>query len=121
MTRFIFIALFIPLSILSAFAQTNLQRSVFFDKDKSEIKIESEMVTPHRARFSVHNEGSSIAPNVIEKILRPFFIDEDVMNHSTGMGLGLTICQTILKNHNSSLNIENASGGVLVSFELPCL
>lgn len=40
--RFIFIALFIPLSILSAFAQTNLQRSVFFDKDKSEIKPQSE-------------------------------------------------------------------------------
>lgn len=42
MTRFIFIALFVPLSILSAFAQTNLQRSVFFDKDKSEIKPQSE-------------------------------------------------------------------------------
>lgn len=92
-----------------------------FGTDKSEIQVKSKMITPHRARFTVRNDGSSISPTVIEKILRPFFIDEDVMNHSTGMGLGLTICQSILKNHGTTLQIENISGGVEVSFELPCL
>jgi len=75
----------------------------------------------HRVRFSVFNTGSTISPQVIDKILKPFFIDEDVMNHSIGMGLGLTVCQSILKVHGSSLQIENSSNGVLVSFELPSL
>jgi len=53
--------------------------------------------------------------------MKPFFIDEDVMNHSVGMGLGLTICQSILRAHGSTLHVENTNNGVTVSFELPCL
>lgn len=92
-----------------------------FGKENSEISISYEMSSPHRVRFSVINEGSSIAPAVIDKILKPFFIDEDVMNHSTGMGLGLTICQSILKLHSSQLEIKNIGSGAQVSFEIACL
>jgi K+-sensing histidine kinase KdpD len=43
------------------------------------------------------------------------------MYHSTGMGLGLTVCTSILKAHSSQLKIENVSNGVEASFELPFL
>jgi two-component system sensor histidine kinase/response regulator len=69
--------------------------------------------------FSVINKGPQIDVPVIEKILKPFFIDEDVMNHSTGMGLGLSICQSILGLHGSQLKIDNIPEGVRVSFPLP--
>jgi K+-sensing histidine kinase KdpD len=58
---------------------------------------------------------------MIEKIFKPFFIDEDVMNHSAGMGLGLTVCQSLLKVHNSQINIQNLDRGVSVSFDIPSL
>ncbi|MEZ0391690.1 MAG: response regulator [Pseudobdellovibrionaceae bacterium] len=111
-------------------ADQNLIRQVFlrllhnamkFGREGSVIQMKSEMISPHRIRFSVSNEGSLISPQVIDKILKPFFIDEDVMNHSIGMGLGLTVCQAILKAHGSQLEIENLADGVTVSFELPCL
>lgn len=70
-------------------------------------------------KFSIHNQGSRISEKVIDKIFKPFFIDEDIMNHSTGMGLGLTICQSILQIHNSKIDITNESDGVTVSFLLP--
>ncbi len=92
-----------------------------FGKENSEIQINFEQVTPHRIKIKVSNHGSSISPTVIDKILKPFYLDEDVMNHSTGMGLGLTVCQSILKVHSSQLAIENDLDGVSVSFELPCL
>ena len=85
------------------------------------ITLKSEKTTPHRIRFTVSNDGPNVSPLVIDKILKPFFIDEDVMNHSVGMGLGLTICQAILKSHASQLHIENLTGGVQVFFEISCL
>ena len=42
MTRYILSTLFIPLSIFSVLAQNNLQRSVYFDKDQSTLKPQSE-------------------------------------------------------------------------------
>ncbi|MGZ3746166.1 MAG: response regulator [Pseudobdellovibrionaceae bacterium] len=89
-----------------------------FGYDNTEILVEAAK-KEDQVIFSVFNKGPHIETRVIEKILRPFFIDEDVMNHSTGMGLGLSICQSILNLHNSTLKIENSGEGVCVSFNLP--
>lgn len=89
-----------------------------FGYDNSEIFVEAEP-RDGRVLFSVMNKGPQLEPSMIEKILRPFFIDEDVMNHSTGMGLGLSICQSILSLHDSKLHFENTEDGVRVSFSLP--
>lgn len=112
---------------LSASADRELIRQVLnrlvhnaakFGIDNSEILVEAEK-QDDQVIFSVINKGPQLEAPVIEKILRPFFIDEDVMNHSTGMGLGLSICQSILNLHHSKLRIENTEEGVCVSFNLP--
>lgn len=92
-----------------------------FGTENSEIQVNCTLTQPHRVRFAILNEGSSISEKVREKILKPFFIDEEMLNHSTGTGLGLTICQGILKNMSSQLFIENKNQGVEVGFELACL
>lgn len=89
-----------------------------FGEDNSDIEVSSVKNGAH-LRFSVQNKGPQLPHSVIEKITKPFYIDEDVMHHSTGMGLGLTICQSILKAHNSSLQFKNTGDGVMVFFELP--
>jgi signal transduction histidine kinase len=81
----------------------------------------SRQISSHRVRIEIQNSGSHISPNVIQKILQPFFLDEDVMNHSVGMGLGLSVCQSILKAHGTTLTIDNTPNGVLVAFEIACL
>ncbi len=98
-----------------------LHNAVKFGSEGSEISLSTSLTSPHRYLFVMQNEGNAISPMVIDKIMKPFFIDEDVMNHSVGMGLGLTVCQAILKAHSSHLQIENVSGGVQVRFEIPCL
>lgn len=92
-----------------------------FGPENSEIQISCSLTQPHRVRFQIFNDGSFVPDNVREKVLKPFFIDEDMLNHSTGTGLGLTICQGILKNMSSQLSIENKNKGVEVAFELACL
>lgn len=95
-----------------------LHNAVKFGLEDSEILIDSRP-TPEGQRISVTNKGQQISEKVIDKIFRPFFLDEDIMHHSTGMGLGLTICQSLLQIHGSGLSIRNNADGVTVSFVLP--
>jgi signal transduction histidine kinase len=107
--------------LVSQIIERILHNASKFGKENSEIHFEAVTSQPHRLKIKVYNQGPSIAPQVIDKILQPFFLDEDVMNHSIGLGLGLTICQALLRVHQSQLFIENRLGGVEVFFELPCL
>lgn len=98
-----------------------VHNSIKYGLDGAPITVKAEIVQPHRLKISVFNQGSSIPDSVREKILRPFFIDEDVMHHSTGTGLGLTVCQSILKAHGTQLQLLNRDQGVEASFEIACL
>ncbi len=89
-----------------------------FGDENSELHVES-VKNNSLLRFIVSNKGPQLPISIMEKLTRPFFIDEDVMHHSTGMGLGLTICQSILKSHQSGLQFKNTPFGVMVFFELP--
>lgn len=98
-----------------------VHNAIKFGKENSTIEVTTQLVSPHRVQVSVKNEGPSIPDAVREKVLKPFFIDEDIMNHSSGSGLGLTVCQSILRLHGSKLDLANSSTGVIASFEMPCL
>jgi K+-sensing histidine kinase KdpD len=68
--------------------------------------------------FSVQNPGPAISAKTIEKIAKPFSIDEDIMHHSQGSGLGLSLCQALLKTHGSALEFEYRNGENTVAFAL---
>lgn len=89
-----------------------------FGNEGHEILVES-APQGKNLRFTVTNQGPQLPASVIDKITKPFYIDEDVMYHSTGLGLGLTICQSILKAHGSQLQFRNTGDGVAVFFDLP--
>jgi len=82
------------------------------------IQISSEK-TANGISFKVTNQGPQIPSQAIKKIFQPFFIDENIMNHSTGFGLGLTICECLLRLHGAVLSVQNQMNGVCISFEIP--
>lgn len=106
------------LRLIKQVMQRLLHNAAKFGVESSEIHVES-MKSGNNLRFIVHNKGPQVPLTIIDKIIKPFYIDEDVMHHSTGTGLGLTICQSILKSHNSTLQFKNTAQGVMVYFELP--
>lgn len=62
-------------------------------------------------RFSVKDTGIGIAPENIGKIFIPFEQLEDSLNKTyEGTGLGLCICQNLLCNMSSSLEVESSKG-----------
>ena len=70
--------------------------------------------------FSITNLGKPVQAARLEQMLKPFTLNENVMNHSVGTGLGLSISQAFLKLHNSELRFECSGNQVraTMAFEI---
>lgn len=65
----------------------------------------------------VEDTGTGIEPSSLEKIFDPFFTTK---NHGDGMGLGLSICSTLLRKAGGNIYAQNrASGGARFIIEVP--
>jgi signal transduction histidine kinase len=67
---------------------------------------------------SFENQGPQLNQEIIVKIHQPFKLPENIMNHSKGLGLGLSIIETLLRVHHSQLSVENLPAGVRFNFKL---
>lgn len=83
----------------------------------SEINVSLAPEEGFKLVIRIRNKGPRISEQLIENIMRPFQMDENIMNHSVGMGLGLSICNTLMKAQNGLLVVENEVDGVCVSFK----
>jgi len=64
---------------------------------------------------SVKDSGTGIEPEVAQRIFEPFFTTK-----SSGIGLGLPICRTIIEGHGGRLWAEPAAPhGAVLQFTLP--
>jgi two-component system sensor kinase FixL len=65
--------------------------------------------------ISVADTGPGIAPEVAERLFQPF-----VTTKPHGMGVGLSICRSIVEAHGGALVAEpNPTGGAIFRFTLP--
>ena len=65
--------------------------------------------------FVVADQGSGIAPEVAERLFTPFFT-----TRPEGMGLGLSLCRTVVEQHGGELAFRpNLPQGTVFSFTLP--
>lgn len=66
-------------------------------------------------RISIEDSGSGISESVAAQLFQPF-----VTSKETGMGIGLSICRTIIEAHGGRIWFEPAQGGGTVfHFTLP--
>jgi two-component system sensor kinase FixL len=67
------------------------------------------------AQITVQDTGSGISQPIAEKLFQPF-----VTSKSNGMGVGLSICRTIVEAHGGQIWFEAApEGGTIFRFTLP--
>jgi signal transduction histidine kinase len=69
-------------------------------------------------RVEITNHGATIDKKMIQNILKPFSLDEKIMNHSKGLGLGLSLSQALLKRHGSELELTSSKSSVTASFQV---
>ncbi|HSW03144.1 two-component system sensor histidine kinase NtrB [Aquabacterium sp.] len=79
-----------------------------------------QLVQQRWAAFSIVDAGPGIAAEVGQKLFTPFFTTRD-----EGMGLGLSLCRTVVEQHGGAIDYENlprhADGwtGTVFRFTLP--
>jgi signal transduction histidine kinase len=79
------------------------------------LRIRSEMATPSIMRLSVEDTGSGIGATDIDRVFTPMFSTK-----AGGMGMGLSICRTIVENHGGRIWAQSRpGGGATFRFELP--
>jgi two-component system sensor histidine kinase DctS len=65
--------------------------------------------------FIVADQGSGIDPTVADQLFTPFFTTK-----AEGMGLGLSLCRTVVEQHGGHMRFEaNSPSGTLFRFTLP--
>ena len=64
--------------------------------------------------LQIQDEGCGIPPHVLEKIGTPFFTTKE-----NGTGLGLTVCYSIAKRHQASIDIKSGAAGTTFYVRFP--
>ena len=67
--------------------------------------------------LSIKDEGSGIAPQILEKIGTPFITTKD-----NGTGLGLATTYAIIQRHGGKIHVETSPNGTTfyIKFSVPC-
>jgi len=75
-------------------------------RDEREIHVTSWREEPGSVAFSIRDTGPGIPPADLDRVFGGFFSTKEA-----GMGIGLTICQSIVAAHGGVITALQPSGG----------
>jgi two-component system sensor kinase FixL len=97
----------------------NLMRNALEAMDaseKRELQIATSRSEDGMAMISVSDTGSGIDPEIADRLFQPFVTTKGAQ----GMGVGLSICRTIIEAHGGRIWAEpNPGGGTIFRFTVP--
>ena len=67
-------------------------------------------------RIEVEDTGPGIPPDLRYKIFEPFFTTKPP---GEGTGLGLSLCRSIVEEHQGTIDVDDAPGGAIFRIDLP--
>ena len=83
-------------------ARESMQQS-----ERREMTVDAHTFSAKTVEITVSDTGPGIADEVADRLFQPF-----VTTKASGMGVGLSICRTIIEAHGGRLTVErNAAGG----------
>ena len=84
------------------------------DSAKRELLLAAAPHDSDMVRITVADTGSGISPEVASQLFQPF-----ITTKQQGMGVGLSICRTIVESHGGQIWVEaNPGGGTVFHFTL---
>ena len=79
------------------------------------LRIKTELSQSNKVHVSIEDTGTGIKPSDVARVFKPMFTTK-----ARGMGMGLSICQSIIENHAGRIWVSpGANGGSIFQFELP--
>ena len=84
------------------------------DSDRRELMVRSALLEGDMVEIRVIDSGPGIAPEIAAHLFQPFFTTK-----VHGMGVGLSICRTIVEAHEGRISVDpNPGGGTVFCFTL---
>lgn len=81
----------------------------------AEIVVSTTLASQSRAEVSVADRGGGMAADIAGRLFKPF-----TSSKTTGMGLGLSLCRSIVEAHGGKIAASpNPDGGTVLRFDLP--
>lgn len=79
------------------------------------VAITTDLTAAGEVRIRMADTGSGIGPNDLHRVFEPFYTTK-----AHGLGLGLSICMTIVQSHGGHLVVENGpERGAVATLLLP--
>ncbi len=76
------------------------------ESEDRRLEIDAVRLDPETVQVSVIDSGSGLDADVASRLFQPF-----VSSKASGMGLGLSICQTIVEAHGGKIWLDEDAGG----------
>ena len=90
-------------------------REAMQHSERRELTVEARAIGRKTVEVAVSDTGPGIADEVADRLFQPF-----VTTKASGMGVGLSICRTIVEAHGGRLAVErNIDGGATFRLTLP--
>jgi signal transduction histidine kinase len=81
------------------------------------LRIKTELSQSNTVHVSIEDTGTGIKPSDVARVFKPMFTTK-----ARGMGMGLSICQSIIENHDGRIWVSpGVNGGSIFQFELPTI
>jgi signal transduction histidine kinase len=81
------------------------------------LRIKTEPSQSNTVQVSIEDTGTGIKSSDVAQLFKPMFTTK-----ARGMGMGLSICQSIIENHDGRIWVSpGATGGSIFQFELPTI
>ncbi|HEX2238883.1 MAG TPA: ATP-binding protein [Gammaproteobacteria bacterium] len=79
------------------------------------VNVDVAQINENDLRVAVSDRGEGLTPEVRDNLFTPFFTTK-----AQGMGIGLSLCRSIINAHGGQIQVENRTGGgATFSFTLP--
>jgi len=95
-----------------------LSNSIKYSPDANKVIVHTNK-TASELIISIEDFGIGIPKEEQAKVFERFYRRKDLASHISGFGLGLYICQDIIKRHHGKIWIESEGEGSVFYFSLP--
>lgn len=96
-----------------------LSNAIKYSPDSETILVNIANVSEY-VKLSVTDNGLGMNPEETKRVFERFYRSVEVQKHFSGMGIGLYVCDQIIKNHSVTLWVDSKKGkGSTFSFTLP--
>jgi signal transduction histidine kinase len=81
------------------------------------LRIKTELSQPNTVHVSIEDTGTGVNPSDVDRLFKPLFTTK-----ARGMGMGLSICQSIIENHDGRIWVSpGTNGGSIFQLKLPTI